>query len=184
MSFSDGTTTYTLERPVSFSVDGQFQKSRNLILHEPREAHVPFYFRLDQMCARAAMKMAEFAQSVPRPPADTSGEALGQAKDIDEAEFERRAVESAEGIISIIRMSDVDLAKFVEVFGLMACSKECIVAVEDEVRMTSSIWETMRPNDRLGAAAKWCAFFIMPFGGEKPTTSEGPLGSPSNPIVV
>lgn len=174
MGIEDGTYEFTLSRALEYRADGEAAYASTIILREPGMDHLKFYARLKQMLMRAQMELATQAGEI-----NKMREAIGQeVKPLNEDAqgLEEQTDDIADGIsLALQAANNVDMADFVETFRQMACLKarRPIALIDGKQAMTDPLWATLKPDDAINMAVRWCAFFAMPSeqGGQ---TTSGP----------
>lgn len=178
MGIQDGKTQYTLTRPVLTAFGGEGSREATwLELREPTSAHSRHYFKIMQMIMKAQALAAKFAKDIGLEDDDkidgTTGGVSKALHEVDENEHAESTESQEEAIRWCLSISGVDIGELVEHFRRMACAGAnvaSICAVEGEVPMKAGIWQLMHPNDQLGAAIRWAAFFAMPDATQKPAS--------------
>lgn len=174
----DGTTEFFSERPVSYTDKGVVKESNAFVLREPGMDHYKHYMRIKQMFMRVFQEVGEKRKEI-----DIAGD---EVKAIEE-DHEQNSAEFAELLEMLLLASEkVDASDFIDTFRAMACmaSAKPIVMIEGEQRMTDAIWSTVHPDDGYKMAVRWAAFFGMPSGEGRKTSSSKLSQSSAQPKAV
>lgn len=166
MGIEDGTTTFTLSRPIEYRVNGQPEFTDQILLKEPGMDHIKYYLKLKQMIMQAQFGMMKAAGDL-----NTIREQIGEevkpfTEDVTALEAQTPEIE--EGITLCMEASEkADLPGFVATFEAMACLKgrTSVCMIDGKQAMTAALWATLKPDDALKIAVRWCAFFVMPSAG-------------------
>ena len=171
MSIRTGTTDYYLKRPFPYKnpastkpIDATF-----ITLREPTADHQEGFWIMRQYIRRAevsAMKLLSVVQD------SSVSEIIGSQTEkfhntVDRIEEEDSADESKndEGFSTIILAGEVDIVKFMNTFKKMVTTNArkslALVDGEESVPLNAALMGKMNPDDLLGLAIRWCAFFIM-----------------------
>jgi len=174
MGIEDGTTEFTLIRPIEYRLNGSAESTSNVLLREPCMDHVKHYLALKQMIMRAQFDLAQRADEINKMRDNIGEEVKPFGQNV--ADLEAQAEENANLIAIALQASGaVDIGDFIGTFETMACMKarKPICLVDGRQAMTGALWAMLYPDDAFHMAVRWCSFFAMP-SAEGLRTTSGP----------
>jgi len=165
MSLEEGKTVYLLSKQgkCKYMANGETKEAISIDLLEPAMSHMSQYARIKQTVNGLIMDMQKLAGELD-PDAVVAGTEIKKMHEVDESEFGTKSNQLAEMILFGFGKSDSSLAHFVDDFRKMAVNKggRSICVVDGVQPMTDAIWNTLHPDDAIGMAVRWAAFFTMP----------------------
>lgn len=178
MGIEEGTTEFTLTRPLEYRYQGSAEFADTVILREPIMDHANYCLKLKQLITRGLLDVQKIFGDRSSPGDNLAREIKPFHESMDEIEQE---TQSNRELISIAiqASSTVDISEFVETFGKMACLKarKPIALVDGRQTMTSALWSNLKVDDAFNMAVWWCSFFAMPSLGGEQITLEQQQGS-------
>jgi len=163
MAVENGSTEYTISTPFAYYSKEQSGEilASHLVMYEPAYEHSKYAYKIQQRITRLLMEIKERQGEMNDASAGEEVKAMHEeAKSIEE-----NADGLAEAIgIGLMMSEKVDMSEFVELWSDMvtAPSERQIVLIDGHIPLNNVTLKRMNPNDVLGAAVRWAAFFGMP----------------------
>ena len=162
MSIENGIAKHELLKPFKYhdkdrggDVDATF-----IELREPDYFHSKQSFAIQQMVTRLMMEIQQMQSQQP-----TYGEEVKPLHEVSE-QIESESDALAEAIsVGLMMSKEVDAGEFVEKWVEMACNtsaRKNIAMIDGKYALRQVHIEQMSPDDVLGSAVRWAAFFGMP----------------------
>lgn len=177
MSFKSGETEYKLEKELSYSHKGQFEKGDFLLFREPKIQHAQPSLKLKQIIQKSELETAGQMKKIglldfnDDSPGLKAGEVAKPIKSMAE-EWEEDAQKIVDQIEMQLTQSSVDLYDFATIFWKMACISPSICLINGQIPMKSGFRDNISLNDFLGAPIWYCSFFVALSDSKKNSTSE------------
>lgn len=141
------TFTFKLSEKIKYSYDGSFNYSDELVLHSPSRNDLKISRKIEQIITSAMMEL-----SLKMP--------TSKIQAIENDQDSAKAIIKGSEILAALYCQSAPIDIFYHHFQKLMCTQCC--CLNDQVPMTSLLYETLDPNDEKRLAGEYCAFFLTP----------------------